>query len=248
MTLEDFFAAHKKTAVAFSGGIDSAYLVYAAKKYGADLTAYFVKTAFQPQSELDDAIEFAADINAELRIIEVDIMSYEDILKNPADRCYHCKKKIFSAVKKAASADGYSVILDGTNASDDIADRPGIRALNELCVISPLREYGITKDEIRALSRNAGIKIWDKPSYACLATRIPTGTAITADMLKNTERAEKELAAIGFSDFRIRYIDGAARIQVRDEQMEKLFKMRGEIIDRLKPYYKAILLDLGGRQ
>ena len=247
MTLEDFFAAHKKTAVAFSGGIDSAYLVYAAKKYGADLTAYFVKTAFQPQSELDDAIEFAAEVNAELRIIEVDIMSYEDILKNPADRCYHCKKKIFSAVKKAASADGYSVILDGTNASD-VADRPGIRALNELCVISPLRECGITKDEIRALSRNAGIKIWDKPSYACLATRIPTGTAITADMLKNTERAEKELAAIGFSDFRIRYIDGAARIQVRDEQMEKLFKMRGEIIDRLKPYYKAILLDLGGRQ
>lgn len=148
----------------------------------------------------------------------------------------------------SAAADGYSVILDGTNASDDIADRPGIRALNELCVISPLRECGITKDEIRALSLNAGIKIWDKPSYACLATRIPTGTAITADMLKNTERAEKELAAIGFSDFRIRYIDGAARIQVRDEQMEKLFKMRGEIIDRLKPYYKAILLDLGGRQ
>ena len=115
MTLEDFFAAHKKTAVAFSGGIDSAYLVYAAKKYGADLTAYFVKTAFQPQSELDDAIELAADINAELRIIEVDIMSYEDILKNPADRCYHCKKKIFSAIKKAASSFSVSVISSSTS-------------------------------------------------------------------------------------------------------------------------------------
>lgn len=247
MTLKDFFALHPNAAVGFSGGVDSAYLLYAAAKYGKNVTAYYVKTAFQPQFELDDAIRLASKINVPMKIIELDIMSCEDITANPANRCYYCKKMIFGAIRKQAESDGYTVLLDGTNASDDIADRAGMKALSQLSVLSPLRECHITKDEIRSLAKEAGLDVWNKPSYACLATRIPSGTAITKEMLTSTEKAENELFKLGFSDFRIRLFHGAARIQFPLSQLEEALKMRDKIIKRLKPYYDIILLDLGGR-
>lgn len=145
---------------------------------------------------------------------------------------------------QAAAADGFDLVIDGTNASDDAGDRPGMRALRELSVRSPLRECGLTKAEIRARSREAGLFTWDKPAYACLATRIPTGEVITAEKLAATETAEAELSGLGFSDFRVRLLDGCARIQVRPEQLTLVLERREEILQKLKPYYRAVVLDL----
>jgi len=252
VNLREFFAANPKAAVAFSGGVDSAYLLYAAKAYGADVTAYYVKSVFQPQFELDDAHKLAEQLGAKLRIIESDVLSDRRIAENPSDRCYYCKRKIFEAITKAAHEDGYTLLLDGTNASDDASDRPGMRAIAELSVRSPLRECSLTKSEIRRLSKEAGLFTHDKPAYACLATRIPTGTEITPDKLSATEEAENYLMKLGFSDFRVRYIDGtsngAAKIQVREDQLDKVIENRESIVSELKKHYSAVLLDLEVRK
>ena len=127
MTLEQFFQAHPRAAVAFSGGVDSAYLLYEAARLGTEVKAYYVKTAFQPQFELEDAQRLAAELKVPMEILPLDVLCKPEITANPADRCYHCKKEIFSAILSAARRDGFSVLLDGTNASDDAGDRPGMR-------------------------------------------------------------------------------------------------------------------------
>ena len=214
MTLQDFFTSHPKTAIAFSGGVDSAYLLYAAKKYAEEVRAYYVKSEFQPRFELEDAVRLAQDIGTDITVLEQSVFSVPQVAENPADRCYHCKTAIITAVMKAADADGFSVLLDGTNASDDAQDRPGMRALRELSVRSPLRECGLTKQEIRRLSKAAGLFTWNKPAYACLATRISTGEKITTEKLKITELAEDYLFSLGFTDFRVRWQNGHARLQI----------------------------------
>lgn len=244
MTLQKFFEEHPRVAIAFSGGVDSAYLLYAALQNGADATAYYVKSAFQPQFELEDAERLARQLSARLRVLPVDILAEPAVAENPADRCYHCKKRIFSTIIRAAAEDGYTLLLDGTNASDDAGDRPGMRALTELSVRSPLRECGLTKDEIRRLSRAAGLFTWDKPAYACLATRVPTGESLTLDKLQNTEHAEDYLFALGFTDFRVRMSGTAARLQLPENQLPKLLEHRAEILHELKKTYSAVLLDL----
>ena len=143
MNLERFFQEHTKVALGFSGGVDSAYLLYAGIHYGADVRAYYVKTAFQPQFELEDARRLAKELGADLRLLELEVLQSETIAANPADRCYHCKNQIFGRICEEARKDGYPLILDGTNASDQVADRPGMRALAELQVRSPLRECGL---------------------------------------------------------------------------------------------------------
>lgn len=244
MTLHSFFAENPRVALAFSGGVDSAYLLYAAKSAGADVTAYYVKSAFQPEFELRDAQRLADELSARMTVLELDVLCDSTVTANPPDRCYHCKKRIFTAIAEAAKHDGYDMLIDGTNASDDAADRPGIRALRELSVRSPLRECGITKQQVRAFSREAGLFTWDKPAYACLATRIPTGEVITAENLGKTEQAEGFLEALGFRDFRVRLMGGSAKLQVRAEQLPLLMEKRNEILAGLKPLYSDILLDL----
>ena len=244
MTLTEFFHENPKAAIAFSGGVDSAYLLYAALQSGADVRAYYVKSAFQPQFELDDARRLAEALSADMRVLDVDILADETVAANPPDRCYHCKRRIFSAIASAAAADGYTLLLDGTNASDDAGDRPGMRALRELSVRSPLRECGLTKPEIRRLSREAGLFTWDKPAYACLATRVPAGERLTAEKLENTERAEDFLFSLGFTDFRVRLFNGAARLQLPAEQLPRLLERRAEILSELKKTYSAVVLDL----
>ena len=244
MTLTEFFHENQKAAIAFSGGVDSAYLLYAALQSGADVRAYYVKSAFQPQFELDDARRLAEALSADMRVLDVDILADETVAANPPDRCYHCKRRIFSAIASAAAADGYTLLLDGTNASDDAGDRPGMRALRELSVRSPLRECGLTKPEIRWLSREAGLFTWDKPAYACLATRVPAGERLTAEKLENTERAEDFLFSLGFTDFRVRLFNGAARLQLPAEQLPRLLERRAEILSELKKTYSAVVLDL----
>ena len=183
MTLEQFFQENPRCALGFSGGVDSAYLLYAGVKARADIRPYFIKTAFQPVFELADAQKLAAGLGVEVTVLELDALADPRVAANPADRCYYCKQNLFRTLKDRAIADGYPVLLDGTNASDEAGDRPGMRALAELSVRSPLRECGLTKAEIRARSREAGLFTWDKPAYACLATRVPAGEAITAETL-----------------------------------------------------------------
>jgi len=289
-------AAVPRFAVAFSGGVDSAYLLYAAAQCGAQVKAYYVKSAFQPAFELEDArrlVEFlnkqeedcaqgekdaplvemetqTADVETpitdvetptiEMEVLSVDILSQKTIADNssdmliqktiadnPADRCYYCKKAIFSTIQQAALRDGFTVLLDGTNASDEEGDRPGMRAIAEFSVLSPLRLCGLTKDEIRRLSKEAGLFTWDKPAYACLATRVPSGVPITEELLGATERGEAHLSSLGFRDFRIRYMNGAAKIQLPADQFPKALACRDQILRQLKQDYSAVVLDLEPR-
>lgn len=246
-SLKQFFDENPKVALGFSGGVDSSYLLYAGVHYGAKIRPYYIKTAFQPQFELDDAKRLCAVLGVEMTVIELDILSNTVVAANPSDRCYYCKTELFGALKKRAVEDGYRVLIDGTNASDDAGDRPGMRALTEMEVRSPLRECGITKPEVRRLSKEAGLFTWDKPAYACLATRIPSGKQITAEVLSQVEMAENALFALGFTDFRVRVLEGMARIQVPSGQMAKMIEMREEVCGAVGKYFKGVMLDLAGR-
>lgn len=247
MELKDFFEKNPKAAIGFSGGVDSAYLLYAAKAYGADIQPYYIKTAFQPQFEYEDALKLCASLDIEVKVTEHDILSENNIRTNPKNRCYHCKRAMFTLLKKAAEADGYDLIIDGTNASDDVSDRPGMRAIEELGVRSPLRECGLTKDRIRQLSKEAGLFTWDKPSYSCLATRVQAETEISADILNRIELSETALREMGFSDFRVRTHGGGARIQLKRGELSKAMDNREEIVKKIKPYFNTVLLDMEGR-
>lgn len=248
MKLEEFFKAHPKVAVAFSGGVDSAYLLYAAARCGANVRAYYVKSDFQPQFELEDAKRLAGQLGTQMTVLRLDVLSCGPVAENPPDRCYHCKKAIFGAIIEAAARDGFTVLLDGTNASDEEGDRPGMRALRELQVLSPLRMCGLTKAHIRELSKKAGLFTWDKPAYACLATRILTGQAITKEKLAATESAEDFLFSLGFTDFRVRMAGTAAKLQFPEDQLEKLLRRREQIVTELKKYYSDVWLDLEVRK
>ena len=245
--LRAFFEAHPRLALAFSGGVDSSYLLCAALACGADVTAYYARSAFQPAFEREDARRLAAQLGARLRQVPLDVLSVDAVRANPADRCYHCKRAIFSALMDAAAADDYTAIMDGTNASDDAGDRPGMKALRELQVLSPLRACGITKAQVREYSRQAGLFTWSKPAYACLATRVPAGREITAALLERVEAAEGALFGMGFSDFRVRVYGEAARLQLPAGQLERALEARREIRAALKPWFEIALLDLEDR-
>lgn len=244
MTLEEFFKENKRLALAFSGGVDSAYLLYAGIKYGCDICAFYVKSEFQPQFEYEDALRLAHELGAKMKVIELSVLDDDLVCENGPKRCYFCKKRIFNSIAEAAKEAGYGLLVDGTNASDDAGDRPGMQALKELMVRSPLRECNLTKQEIRDLSKEAGLFTWDKPAYACLATRIPVGSRITGEDLTVTEQAEGVLFDMGFSDFRIRKTGDTAKLQLKKDQLAKLLEQREEVIRRLKPYYKNITVDL----
>lgn len=248
MDLRQFFQEHPKAALAFSGGADSAYLLWAARREGADAVPYFVSTPFQPAFERADARRLAEELGVSLRVVEVDVLTAPQVADNPANRCYYCKKALFTALKCQAAADGCDTIIDGTNASDDAGDRPGMAALRELEVLSPLRLCGLTKKDVRRLSRKAGLFTWDKPSYACLATRIPAGTPITEETLQKVERGEALLASMGFRDFRIRLRGGAAVIQVTQAQQDAAWERRKELLSGLTPMFPLVSLDLAGRE
>lgn len=243
MTLDEFFKSHPKVALAFSGGVDSSYLLYAAVHAGADVQPYFVKGQFQPTFEMEDAKRLAGELGVSLKIMHVDALSSPTVVANPADRCYYCKQVVFNTLWNAARADGYEILMDGTNASDDAGDRPGMKALAELGVTSPLKDAGLVKSEIRRLSREAGLFTWDKPSYACLATRVATGDPLSNDLLSRIEAAEGNLFALGFTDFRVRIFHGAARLQVPAAQWEKAMEMRDAVRAALLPYFPVVLID-----
>lgn len=257
--LRKFFAEHSTIALAFSGGTDSSYLLYAAKACGANVHAYYVSTPFQPQFELDDAKLLAESLRADMTVLPFDVLTDKVVKSNPKDRCYYCKNQVFGGILKAAKEDGFTEIMDGTNASDDAGDRPGMRALKEMKVLSPLRLSGITKTALREYSRNAGLFTWNKPAYACLATRVPSGISIEASVLKDVEWAEKSLSDLGFRDFRVRvYPDPAAadpkadapwcaKLQLTEDMIPKLMEQRKEICALLKQRFTDVTLDLVAR-
>ncbi|MEG1857519.1 MAG: ATP-dependent sacrificial sulfur transferase LarE [Pseudoflavonifractor sp.] len=247
MTLQEFFAANPRAALAFSGGADSAFLLWAAQKYGCTVHAYYVHSAFQPDFELRDARRLAGELGIALTVLETDLLSVPHVAENPPDRCYHCKTALFTLLRNAAEADGYSLLLDGTNASDDPGDRPGMRALRALAVRSPLRECGMTKSEIRAASKAAGLFTWDKPAYACLATRVPCGTELTSEILRKIETAEDGLFGLGFTDFRVRLAGKNARLQFPAQQLARAVEQRGALLAILSPLFDGVMLDLEAR-
>lgn len=247
MTLQEFFHNNPRAALAFSGGADSAYLLWAAREWAEDVKAYYVHSPFQPAFELADAKRLAEELGMPMTVLEADVLSVPGAAANGPDRCYHCKTALFTLLKEAALADGYTLLIDGTNASDDAGDRPGMRALAELAVRSPLRECGVTKAEVRARSREAGLFTWDKPAYACLATRVPTGEAITPETLRKVEAAEEALFSLGYSDLRVRVFHGTARLQLPGQQLEQAAKEREAILQALAPWFDTVLLDLKER-
>ena len=243
MTLQEFFTEHPKGALGFSGGVDSSYLLWAAVNAGADIAPYYIQTAFQPAFELEDAQRLCAQIGVKLNVIRLDALADPRVAANPANRCYYCKVGLFGALRARAKADGYDLLLDGTNASDDAGDRPGMKALREMEVRSPLRECGLTKAMIRQESRKAGLFTWNKPAYACLATRVPTGRTITSELLRRVEGAETALFDLGFTDFRVRLYDDAARLQLPEGQLAKAVEQRQAIRQALAPWFDIVLLD-----
>lgn len=243
MDLYNFFTSYPRVALGFSGGVDSAYLAYMAVKYADEVLALYYKSEFQPEFEFQDALRFCDTYHIPLKIIHGSILGDSHITENPADRCYFCKHRIFSAIQKEAVSEGFSVLLDGTNASDQVSDRPGMKALQELSVLSPLRLCGLTKAEIRSLSKEEGLFTWKKPAYACLATRIPTGMPITAELLRSIEICESMLFSMGFHDFRVRVRKDYALLQVLSSEYDLAATKMKEIRQQFSPYFSDVRLD-----
>lgn len=243
MELIDFFLENPKIALAYSGGVDSAYLLFAAKAFGADVRPYYVKTPFQSEFEYNDAMRLVKILGMEADVIVLNILDCAEVKANPSERCYYCKSRIMQAIKRRAKAEGYDVIVDGTNADDAFEERPGMKALNELGILSPLKLCGLDKKEIRHRSKNAGLFTWNKPSYSCLATRIAAGEEITIDKLEAIEKSENYLFSMGFSDFRVHLSEGKARLQFVHEQLQKAKSSFDTICVELLKHFDAVGLD-----
>lgn len=246
--LRRFFREYPRVALAFSGGVDSAYLFYAALRWAEQARAFYVSSAFQPAFELADARKLAKELGQELTVLELDILACPQAVANGKRRCYFCKRAIFSALWKEARKHGFDLLCDGNNASDDAADRPGMQACRELQVVSPLREAGLTKADIRLLSQEAGLFTWDKPSYSCLATRVAQDQPLTKDLLRRIESGEDALRQLGFSDFRLRVRGENALLQVTAEQTDQARSAWADIDRRIGPLFSRISLDEQARK
>lgn len=237
-----------KVSIAFSGGVDSTLLLkVAVDVLGDNVLPITVNGAMLPSSEFAAAQALAKTIGAVPLVIEADVFSLENFVKNATDRCYHCKKFIFTQIKAAARANCYEVILDGSNL-DDLKDyRPGIKALAELNVFSPLTESGLTKQDIRDLSAYYGLSTATKPAMACLATRIPTNTPITPEALTAIEAGEDFLKSLGLSQYRLRLLGDTAKIESDPSDFPAVIENRLALIATLKNLgIKTITLDLAG--
>ena len=177
--------------LAFSGGCDSACLLAEMLDAGVDVKAYLVKTVFQADFELEDARLVADALGTDFEVVEADVLAADDVCANPPDRCYRCKRFIFEGILERMARDGRTVLVDGTNATDDPARRPGFRALEELGVVSPLRAAGWTKEDVRERSRERGLLTADKPNFSCFATKVPAGERITSAALARAEEETK---------------------------------------------------------
>lgn len=252
MTLESYFRQHPKVAVAVSGGTDSAWLLYAAKHYAKKVEAWYFRTPFQFSQEQKDAVELCRQLDIKLHVIEEDILKCPQVVVNDELRCYYCKKRMFERLKETCAKEGFDDIIEGTNASDSPEGRPGYRALQELGILSPLRECGLTKDQIRLLSARAGLFTASKPSNSCLATRIPTGIEITRSKLQKVAACEQAMRNFGFSDFRVRIMgelgNEIARIEAPEDQIGRIAEKHCQICSAFAGCVKQVVLDLTPRK
>lgn len=238
-----------RIAVAFSGGVDSAFLLAsAAKTLGPEnvLAVTAVSPVF-PKREREEARRLCASLSVRQKEIGIDILGLDCFRNNPADRCYHCKYAIMSAMKNAAAEEGFPVLIEGSNADDTGDFRPGMRALSELGILSPLLEAGLGKEEIREKAREMGLPVWNKPSSACLASRIACGEEITLEKLKKVELAEEYLRSLGMKQLRVRVHGELARIEAEKDGIGIVFENREEIAKKLRSIgFRYVTLDLEG--
>lgn len=235
-------------AVAFSGGVDSTFLLACAQDVlGARVLAVTAQSCSFPKRELEETIAFCRSREIRQVVIQTDEMQNDTYRQNPQNRCYHCKHELFTKIRQVAAENGIVVVAEGSNI-DDLGDyRPGLQAVAELGVRSPLREAKLTKDEIRQLSQEIGLPTWDKPSFACLASRIPYGETISAEKLAMVERAEQLLMELGFRQVRVRIHGTIARIEVLPDAFSALLSKREEIITRFQDFgFSYVCMDLRG--
>jgi uncharacterized protein len=234
--------------VAYSGGVDSTLLLKVARDtLGGKALAITAKGEVHPQWEVEGALQVARGMGVEPLVVELSMLDHPAFAPNLPDRCYHCKSLIFTRLKEIAQGQGLAWVVEGSN-RDDLGDyRPGRRALEELGIRSPLLEAGLTKAEIRSLSRYLGLPTWDRPSWACLASRFPYGTALTVAALKQVDQAEAFLEELGFGQRRVRHHGDIARLEIEAEDWPILLENRQRIVARLRELgYTYVTVDLAG--
>ena len=248
--LKTYLKSLNSVAVAYSSGVDSTLLLWAAKEaLGDRMCAVTARSCFFPSAEQAEALQFCKENGIRHLQAEVDEQQIEGFTANPPNRCYLCKKTLFTGMKELASREGFAAIAEGSN-MDDLGDyRPGMQAIRELEITSPLREVGLYKNEIREISRELGLPTWNKPSYACLASRFPYGEEITREKLLMVDRAEEYLRSLGFHQLRVRIHGKLARIELTPDDMRALMEedTRKKVYQTLQEYgFSYVSLDLLG--
>ena len=237
--LKDNMRKRGSAAIAFSGGVDSTFLVKVAHEVlGDKMIAVTATSSTYPERELKEAIKYAKDMGVKHLIISSEELDIEGFASNPTNRCYYCKKELFTKINAIAKENGVEYVFDGSNIDDEGDYRPGMQAARELEVVSPLKEAKLTKDDIRELSKDLGLPTWNKPAFACLSSRFPYGNEITAPKLKMVDEAEQFLLDMGIRQVRVRHHGEIARIEVAPEERVQFFD--AEVMNTIGERFKEI--------
>jgi len=248
--LDDFLRSRKRVLVAYSGGVDSAYLAFAAHQVlGGEMLAVLADSPSLARSQMQDALAFADEQNIPIKVINTDEMAKPDYVRNDAMRCFHCKDELFTVMEGFREQNGYGSVAYGVNVDDQGDFRPGQKAARNHGVVAPLLEAGLTKQDIRDLARAEGLRVWQKPASACLSSRIEYGRPVTRESLLQVEQGEEALRALGFEQFRVRHHGNLVRIEISRGEMERALQpwMAEEFTKTFKKLgFTYVTLDLEG--